>query len=457
MRKSICLKIVYVGLALCFSFSLFAQMPILGADSLMRHYNKKMHQYIDRDSALDDHYLIDIFGISIFAGAKEKKANKPEYRLYWSELQIFKNMYNDLSRKEVMDVFSTKGNKSFSGSIVKHYSNFSPPVSNKSNAISPLKGLKIALDPGHIASDTAMGRLEDKYLLFNLQDDSQKSEPTLESEEVVSMAEGMLTWQTANALALLLRKQGAEVFLTRPQANITAFGKTYQQWKKYDYKRTLDSLCKINPTDVRLKKLRSGKINKENIIFRYVFRDAELRKRAQVINAFNPDLTIFIHYNVDEKNKPWVTPTSQNYCMTFVPGSFQQNELSDFERRFDFLRLLVTQEIENSIIAAGITARHFQTELNVPLAKITDATYLLENCIPAGPGVFCRNLSLTRLVQGTIIYGEALYQDNFKECLRLIEKPNAASENQYPFILNARLTAVVAAYNKAVLEWAKSK
>ncbi|MSP69369.1 MAG: hypothetical protein EXR20_03780, partial [Bacteroidetes bacterium] len=123
MRKSICLKMVNVGMALCCSFSLSAQMPILGADSLMRHYNKKMHQYIDRDSALGDHYLIDIFGISIFAGANEKKVNKPEYRLYWSELQIFKNMYNDLSRKEVMDVFSTKGSKSFSGSIVKHYSN----------------------------------------------------------------------------------------------------------------------------------------------------------------------------------------------------------------------------------------------------------------------------------------------------------------------------------------------
>ena len=26
--------------------------------------------------------------------------------------------------------------------------------------------------------------------------------------------------------------------------------------------------------------------------------------------------TIIIHYNVDEKNKPWNKPSSKNFCMT---------------------------------------------------------------------------------------------------------------------------------------------
>ena len=451
------LRITNFLLLMIFAISLRAQIPIYGADSLMKHYNSKMNHFIDRDSSLGSFYSIDLFGISIFAGETEKKNNQIEYRVNWAELPIYKNIIATASREEAMQIMLSKGNRPFPPDVMKRYHVVPDFIKSQPTAKLPLKGLRIALDPGHIAADTAMGRIEDKYLLFKTSKGPTNVQRTANDSVMISLAEGMLTWQTANALAVLLRSEGAEVFMTRQKGTMTAFGKTYAQWKKNDYKRTLDSLLKLNPTDIHLRRLKSGRVKDENSIFRYVFRDAELRKRAEIINAFHPDLTIIIHYNVDEKNKPWNKPSSKNFCMTFVPGSFQDGELGDSERRFDFLRLLLTDDIEKSTSVSGLAGLEFQSELEVPLAKTSDATYLSEHCIPADlPGVFCRNLSLTRLIQGTMIYGETFYQDNFDECLRLTEKPRFAAEGNQPLGGNERISEVVDAYNKAILLWAKS-
>jgi N-acetylmuramoyl-L-alanine amidase len=445
-------KLFFITIFLMSGIFLHAQMPVFGADSLLKHYTQKMHQYIDRDDTLNDFYTMDIFGISVYEDAAHKKSGHPEYRVTWQELPIYKNLIATAPRAEAMQIMFAKGDKPFPPDVQKEYSIVPEIINLQPTAKLPLKGLKIALDPGHTASDTAMGRVEDKFILFKTMDETGKDLVT------VSLAEGMITWQTANILAGTLRAEGAEVFMTRKTMNTTAFGKTYEQWKKDDYQRTLDSLLNVNPDDVHLKKLKSGKLKDENSMFRYVFRDAELRKRSEIINAFHPDLTIIIHYNVDEKNKPWTQPTNKNFCMTFTGGSFQAGELSDPERRFDFLRLLLTDDIENSSVAAGHAALEFQSELEVPLAKQADATYLTEHCIPAGyPGVFCRNLSLTRMVQGTIIYGETLYQDNSKECLRLSQKGKLSSEGNPPFTAYGRINEVADAYNKAVLDWVKSR
>jgi N-acetylmuramoyl-L-alanine amidase len=450
--------VLFYVLLFFFTLKLPAQIPVIGADSLVRHYTSKMHRYIDRDSCLSDFYSIDLYGVSVFPGADAKKNNQPEYRVNWSDLALYKNILAYAPREEVKAMMVEKGNRPFLPAFVKNYSLPPEYLKPKPTAQLPLKGLKIALDPGHIAADTAMGRIEDKYLRFKTSKGPKNTQMRADDSVMISLAEGILTWKTANALAVLLRSEGAEVILTRPRKDVTAFGKSYAQWKKDDYQRTLDSLLKEDSPDIHLRKIKSGRINDENSIFRYVFRDAELRKRAEIINAFHPDLTVIIHFNVDEKNKPWSHPSPKNYCMTFVGGSFKCGELGDAERRFDFLRLLLTDDIENSIRIAGLTALEFKSELDVPLAKTADATYLGDNCIEAGlPGVFCRNLSLTRLVQGTLVYGESLYQDNFDECLMLAQPTPIRAEERPPLSGNARLDEVAEAYHKAILIWAKSR
>ncbi|CAN5242558.1 hypothetical protein BH09BAC5_BH09BAC5_02810 [soil metagenome] len=431
------------------NLNLNAQMPVIEADSLMKHYNFKVHRYLDRDSCLQNFYQIDLYGISMFPDSVAKRNNEPEYRVNWSELNIYKNIIATTPREDAEDIMMQKRNRPFLPSFIKDYSLITEYIKYSPTEKLPLKGLRIALDPGHTASDTAMGRLEDKYILLKTKSGKDSI--------VVSLAEGMLTWKTANALALLLRSEGAEVIMTRIRPDITAFGKTYAQWRTDDFHRTLDSLLRIDPLNDRLIKIKSGKIKDENMIFRYVFRDAELRKRSEIINAFHPDLTVIIHFNVDEKNIPWTHSSTKNYCMTFVGGAFQSGELCDAERRFDFLRLLLTDELEKSIQIAGLTALEMNSELEVPLAKTQDAVYLIEHSTPAGlPGVFCRNLSLTRLVQGTVVYGETLYQDNNEECILLSKKMPFKAEGNPSLTGNGRLDEVVSAYHNSILLWAKS-
>ncbi len=445
MRHSLVLLLFF-----CCSLTIHAQIPIISADSLVKHYTTKMDRYIDKDSSLGGFYSIDLYGISVFPGEAEKKNNQPEYHINWNDLPLYKNILAFAPREEAKTIMLEKGKRPFLPEFVKKYALPPEYLKPKPTSQLPLRGLKIALDPGHIASDTAMGRMEDKYLLFK----------TISGKDsvTVSIAEGILTWKTANALAVLLRSQGAEVFLTRKRPDETAFGKSYAQWRKEDFNRTLDSLIKEAPADQTLRKIKSGRITNENAIFRNVFRDAELRKRAEIINAFHPDLTFIIHYNVDEKNKPWNQPSPKNYSMTFVAGSFQWGELGDAERRFDFLRLLLTDDIENSCRIAGLTALQFKTELDVPLAKMSDATYLKTNCIDAGlPGVFCRNLSLTRLIQGTLVYGESLFQDNVNECVLLTKKAPLTAEGKQSISGIERIDEVAQAYYNAVLLWAKTR
>jgi N-acetylmuramoyl-L-alanine amidase len=430
--------------------SLSAQIPVIGADSLMRHYKMKMAQYLDRDSALGDYYSIDLYGISIYADENEKKNNLPEYRVNWSDLSLYKNIISTVPREEAKAIMLQKGNRPFLPEFSRRYSLPPEILKPRPTAQLPLKGFRFAIDPGHIAADTAQGRMEDKYLLFKTFDGHDSV--------TISLAEGMLTWKTANALTILLRADGAEVMMTRQKPSLNAFGKTYAQWKADDFGSTLDSLLLQDPADINLHRVKNGKARDENSVFRYLFRDAELRKRAEIINDFHPDLTVILHFNVDEKNKPWNHPSPKDYCMTFIPGSFQAGELSDSERRFDFLRLLLTDDIENSRHIAGLTALELKSELDIPLAKKEDATYLEEHCIDAGlPGVFCRNLSLTRLIQGTLVYGESLYQDNKEECLLLTKKEPMRAEGPQSLTGNERLDEVAEAYHKAILLWAKGQ
>lgn len=429
--------------------NLRAQMPVLGADSLAKHYQNKMNRYIDRDTALGDFYTIDLNGISVFASAKDKKAGKAEYRITWQELPLYKNLLRSVPRAEAMAIMKAKGSGTFSADIQKNY--FTMPVDSadtlRPTADKPLLGYRFAVDPGHFAYDSLTSRTEDKYIDFYVrnQNDSQR----------VKFYESQMTYNIAFVLCNKLRAAGAEVMLTRTAYEYTAFSKTFERWKKDDYPRTLDSLLKIYPKDPNLLALKNGKLKDNKSIYKFVFRDVELRKRSELINAFHPDLTIIIHLNVDEDNKDWKKPTDKNFCMTFVGGAFQAGELSDPERRFDFLRLLLTDDLDQSLYVSGLAASHFTSELEVPLAKQADASYLRNNCIAADePGVFCRNLSLTRMVQGPLVYGETLYQDNKDECMKLYADSKRLSMGGRGGN-GVRTTEIGEAYYNAILDWAK--
>src|SRR3989344_2621612 len=202
--------------------------------------------------------------------------------------------------------------------------------------IKPLDGKKIVIDPGHIAGNAEMAFIEQKYLRF-----VKDSFPQLQVDSV-KLQEGVLTHTTASILKKQLEEQGAVVVLTRGE-NKTVFGITYQEWIIKNKKSVLDSLKNNGEMDaVKYKRLLG--LDQKTLFWEF-FRDYELGARARFINKQNPDLSIIIHYNVDEKNAPWSKPSGKNYSMVFMPGAFNAETIKSINGKANFLRLLLTEDL----------------------------------------------------------------------------------------------------------------
>lgn len=427
---------------------LFFTLPSLAQNleipSKIKHYTEKVQNYLDKEKALSNYYSITEEGIKIFAKAEEKKINKAEFFVSWKEIGSYYSVLINQSTSVNKKVYES-GTYTYE-SCKKHF-----PTTYNGTSLDDghyalevpvaLAYKKIAIDPGHIANDFIIGDLEKKHIII-------KGDSITGIKDSIEIAEGMLTLATAELLKEKLEKEGAQVLITRT-GDKCAFGKTYLQWKKDDLKKAVDSLYKIGEIKSWQKDYFLSSKAKDRDIFRVIFRDLELAKRVELINNFNPDYTVVIHYNVDETNLDWNKTTNKNYNMCFVGGAFMKNDLSNKEKRFEFLRLLITDDLEKSIAISSSVMKSFENELKVPTATVRDAKYLIEGCFPTeANGVYCRNLQLTRYVHSPIVYGETLYQDNIIECKLLSAETDKTK--------NKRLQQVADAYFKGIINYVAS-
>ena len=297
----------------------------------------------------------------------------------------------------------------------------------------PLSGLKIALDPGHFAGDSVTARLEGKYIEMNLPDSTQ-----------IFFWESYLAWATAKLLQEKLQQYGANVMLTRSQPNYTAFEKTFQQ----HYQEYLENFRQQNSS----KKRKKVKPLNEKQFFRLFFRKQELQERVRKINEFAPDLTLIIHYNVDEQNSPWKKPVSQNFAMAFVAGAFEWQDL-DKNSTEDFLRLLTSKDIELSIYFSEKILQAHQIVAGVPPVPVkNNQKFLQEKCLFTGKqGVYARNLLLCKSVKGIVCYGESLLQDSDQEIKRLNEKTLQVGN----IWVSSRVKDIAEAYFQGIMNFLK--
>jgi N-acetylmuramoyl-L-alanine amidase len=265
----------------------------------------------------------------------------------------------------------------------------------------------------------------------------------------VQLVEGHLTLSTSLLLRKKLEDAGATVMLTHSIPDGTAFDKSFAVWKKEDLSRVLDSLvaCKFFSHQQQIiYKTRPD----DRKLFREVFRDLELQKRAELIHAFHPDITVIIHFNVDEKNTGWKTLTDKDFVMTFIGGAMLPHDLSQRNSRFAFLRMALTDDLDRSEKLSSEVVNRFSAVLGVPIATKNDAKYLHDNCIAtSSKGVYCRNLILTRIIGGPLVYGETLYQDNRKEAYALLQE-----DGQIEGIKTSQRTQDIAeAYYQGILSY----
>ncbi len=431
-------KLFFTGTVflLLMSFSAFPQDAATTAK--IKYHTEKVKNYLDKNNALLPYYAINTDGISIYASAQNKLKNIPEFHLNWDQVAAFNVFLKTSNSATALEVYR-------SGKFVGTFSTSKNSPSTMVNQIfipetKLLKGYKIAIDAGHTAGDMETGGIEQKCLKFNC--DSLKG-----LKSPIAISEGMLTFATATLLKKKLEAEGAEVFMTRKFDGGSAFGVPFETWLK---KKHIDSLFAAGVITSKQKNILLNPKTSKRDKFRFVFKDLELQKRAEIINNFHPDLTIIIHYNVDETNTGWTKPANKNFNMTFVGGAFMKNDLSSPEKRFEFLRLLVSEDLERSIALSSAMVKSFEKNLNVKTATYSDAKYLIQGCLSTNEiGVYCRNLQLTRYVHGPLVYGETLYQDNINECV-LLNKECDKTKNE-------RVQQVAESYFQGILNYTKEK
>lgn len=396
---------------------------------------KRFQEYLNFNGNLDKSVRFDKDRIYLLNSTGVK-----EITIYEEELKALARFFENSTIEQQKQFFAKKSHAKLSKSLLDSLiRNLSKRKINKMSGLKPLTGIRIAIDPGHFATNLNEAKAEQKYLYFAKRSGANDS---------VKLFESQLTFNTALLVKHMLVEQGAIVFLTRENENYTSFNCTYTSWMKFHKKRSLDSLLSCNSIS-RAKYNQLLKSNPYKLFWDF-FRDYDLANRVSKINAFNPHLTVIIHYNVDEKNVPWKQVTKKNYTMAFIGGALTGSDLQKEENKMHFLRLLLTDQLDESKKIAELTVNSFNKNLVIPVATANDAEYLANSCIATSVGgVFCRNLLLCRKINSPLVYGESLYQDNEIECLELM-KSNIV---EHGIKTNTRLLSAAKSYYEAIMKY----
>lgn len=410
--------------------------------------------YLIKDTQVWDYMVINKESISLYANLEDKMKNLPECRIYQSELHDVQKLIKILSVDSI-GIFYKQKQSNYLKDLPAFYKYVKQKEKEKikPDINLPLKGWKIAVDPGHIEQTMEMAQIEAKFIKMKASDAT--------GLVPISFNEANLTLATANLLAEKLKKAGAEIMITRPQAGIGLLGISFEEW--YAKRRFSDLAAEM----------RAGRID-SSFMTKYFFdNDAtktdwygrlyvpiDLRLRADKINAFSPDISVIIHYNVHGPN--WemrdaennMQPTDKNYTMSFVAGSFKAYELSRQEDRMAFLRLLLSEDITKSIELSDKITSSFVKTLSIPAVTVADNLgYLNKSCIlTEKEGVYARNLGLTRNIKGVLCYGESLCQDNISEAAWLNQRLIQAGDMK----TSSRVRMVADAYYEGILNYVKN-
>jgi N-acetylmuramoyl-L-alanine amidase len=372
-----------------------------------------------------------------------------EFIIYENEIPVLARYFENFPIEDQTRFFALKGAKRLKKSQIDSLNTCVDNVLTAKEELAkvrkakynkPLSGARIAIDPGHFSSNILDSKVEGKFLnIVNQYTDSP---------DTIKIVEGQLTFLTAQLLQSMLEEQGAKVILSRPSQNSTAFNVPYYYWYNKRKNTVLDSLRDIK--EITSETYRNLMNQNKELFFWTFFRDYELVARANKLNAFNPDVTIIIHYNVDEKNAPWGKASRKDLTMCFIGGAFIKSDLKKQNNKLHFLRLLLCDQVEKSESLSHYAVSEMSRNLKISKARVSDAEYLSEKGIKSSQeGVFCRNLILTRYINSPLVYGESLYQDNLNECSWL----NSCNYVAYGHKVPERIHQVAKSYFYAIMKY----
>jgi N-acetylmuramoyl-L-alanine amidase len=252
----------------------------------------------------------------------------------------------------------------------------------------PLSGLRIALDPGHLGGKWA--KMEERWFQVG------NSAP---------VEEGDLTFRVARLLAPRLRKLGAKVFFVRNSSEpITP--KRPDDFKQLARKILIKNGVPHPRSDVldpsNPEKEQTIRWQSEILFYRY----SEIRRRAALVNfKLHPDLVLCLHFNAEswgDPNNP--TLIDVNHLHLLVNGSYLQDELELDDERFEMIRRLLSRAYDEELPLADIIAGAMARETGLPRYEYPTANSTTK--VGTSGYVYARNLLATRLYRCPVVYCE---------------------------------------------------
>jgi hypothetical protein len=259
-----------------------------------------------------------------------------------------------------------------------------PPAKPKT----PLSGLRIALDPGHLGGRWA--KMEERWFQVG------NSSP---------VQEGDLTLRVARLLAARLREFGARVFFIR-NSNEPVTAKRPDDFQELARKILIKNGLQqpradvIDPNDPENEQ--TIRWQSEILFYRY----SEIRRRAALVNfKLHPDLVLCLHFNAEgwgDPDNPMLLDT--NHLHLLVNGSYLQDELEFDDERFEMIRRLLSRAYDEELPLADVVATAMAKEMQLPLYQYP--TTLTTTKVGTSGYVYARNLLATRIYRCPVVYCE---------------------------------------------------
>jgi hypothetical protein len=387
---------------------------------------KKENSLLLKDQVLTDILSIDDNSVRVFASKQDKEKNIPEFVLYKEEVDIFLKMLQVFSEQELEELYESKGMVKFSPKVLKSFQSKKLPEKYVyyPKSKQPLKGLRVALDPGHIGGDMETAIKEHRYMWMKLM-----------SGEEIQFNEGEIALVTAKVLRAKLQEQGALVLLSKKYSGKSSFDLSYADWYKLKFKEGVEQEVKSGRLNKDVAKSLLNQGPEANDVWDFFLKVSDIRNRAKIINDFHPHLTLIIHYNFggagikeykkfyQGKDRRLLSPTKENYSLMFVPGGIGKGELESKRDRLELLRLVLTKDLKKSVVFSSIVQNRVVSDLKIPsLPRNNAIDYARDQSNYAREGVYARNLKLTRLVHSPLCYAEPLLQNNISEAIELNKK-----------------------------------
>jgi hypothetical protein len=305
-------------------------------------------------------------------------------------------IYSDLKKTALLFTLQFAADESSCAPLPYHYKTHA----DSKDPAKPLKGITIALDPGHIGGEWA--KLEARW--FQIGDD-----PPVE--------EAKLNMITCEILATRLKIDGATII-----------------WAKRGYEPVTD----LRPGDLRDAAVAALKLHHPTTTSGYMpsfllfgekrvdeeaallfYRVAEIRARGAAVNRQHPDLTICVHYNADDwgdPNNPTLTQHSR--LVIFTNGAYEQSELAYDDYKFDMLRKLLDRTAMPEERGCALVGQSMLDTLKYP-PEVYPGTYFAHHVTDV-PSVYARDLLANRIYHGPVIYCEGPYMNARDAYYRII-------------------------------------